>query len=200
LTSLQPDLCWQVYNQIFVDKSTTRSLLTSLQPDLCWQVYNQICVGKSTTRSLLASLQPDLCWQVYNQIFVGKSTTRSLLASLQPDLCWQVYNQFIVYNCLLCLRWLNFATTSVHLYKFCILVMFKLALKFLKWLKLLSNFKIEGLDSLILVHFKFPKWTTCLDNIHGELFSAPLAIFLHKQIRQIKFRMKVYNKIGTYKK
>jgi hypothetical protein len=33
----------------------------------------------------------------------------------------------------------------------------------------------------------------------GELFSAPLAIFLHKQIRQIKFRMKVYNKIGTYK-
>ena len=158
---------------------------------------SKIFLGKSTTRSLLTSLQPDLCWQVYNQIFVDKSTTRSLLTSLQPDLCWQVYNQIIVYNCLLCLRLLNFATTPVHLYKFCILVMFKLVLKFLK---LLSNFKIEGLDSLILVHFKFPKWTTCLDNIHGELFSAPLAIFLHKQIRQIKFRMKVYNKIGTYKK
>ena len=85
-------------------------------------------------------------------------------------------NQIIVCNCLLCLRWLNFTTTpSVHLYKFCILVMFKFALKFLKWLKLLSNFKIEGLDSLIRVHFKIPKWTTCLDNIHGEHFSAPLA-------------------------
>jgi hypothetical protein len=49
--------------------------------------------------------------------------------------------------------------------KACILVMFKLALKFLKWFKLLSNFKIEGLDSLIRVHFKITKWTTCLDNI-----------------------------------
>jgi hypothetical protein len=65
---------------------------------------------------------------------------------------------------------------------FICLVMFKLVLKFLKWLKLLSNFKIEGLDSLIRVHFKIPKWTTCLDNIHGQLFSAPLAMFLHKQI------------------
>jgi hypothetical protein len=37
-------------------------------------------------------------------------------------------NQIIVCNCLLCLRWHKFATTpSVHLYKFCILVMFKLA-------------------------------------------------------------------------
>ena len=53
--------------------------------------------------------------------------------------------------------------------------MFKLALK-------MSNFEIKGLDSLIRVYFKIPKWTTCLDNIHGELFSAPLAIFLHKQI------------------
>jgi hypothetical protein len=89
-------------------------------------------------------------------------------------------NQIIICNCLLCLRWLNIATTPpVHLYTFCILVMFKLALKFLKWLKLLSSFKIEGLDSLIRV---LPKWTTSLDNIHGEHFSEPLAIFLHKQI------------------
>jgi hypothetical protein len=76
--------------------------------------------------------------------------------------------------------WTVPTTPSVHLYKFCILVMLKLALKFLKWHKLLSNFKIEGLDSLFRVHFKIPKWTTCLDNIHGEHFSAPLAIFLHK--------------------
>ena len=81
-------------------------------------------------------------------------------------------NQIIVCNCLLCLRWLNFATTpSVHLYKFCIVVMLKLTLKFLKWLKLLPNFKIEGLDSLIFTQTKY---------------------------RQIKFRIKVYNKIGTY--
>jgi hypothetical protein len=35
---------------------------------------------------------------------------------------------------------------------------------------------------------RFPKWTTCLDNIHGEHFSAPLAIFLQKQIYSKKFK------------
>jgi hypothetical protein len=53
-------------------------------------------------------------------------------------------------------------------------------IQFLKWYKLLSNFKIEGLDSLIRVQFKILKLR--LDNIHGELFSAPLAIFIRKQI------------------
>jgi hypothetical protein len=33
-----------------------------------------------------------------------------------------------------------------------------------------------------LVVDKIPQKTTCLDNIHDELFSGPLVIFLHKQI------------------
>jgi hypothetical protein len=53
------------------------------------------------------------------------------------------------------------------------------------------NFKIEGLDSRIRVHFKILK----------SLFCVPieLHVLITYTYRQIKFRMKVHNKIDTYK-